>query len=128
MFMHREKGRDVKQSVVLPWPPKGTSPNVRHSHWSKRASATRGYRLACMWTAAEQKIKPMRAGKVKARITFHAPDKRPRDIDNMLASIKAAIDAVAKTIEVDDSKWSLVLERGMPKPKLGEVVIELEEA
>lgn len=117
----------MKQSVVLPWPPKGVRPNGPHGHWSKKASAARGYKLACLWTAAEQKIKPMKASKIRARITFHAPDNRPRDIDNLVASVKAAIDAVAKTIEVDDSKWSLVLERGMPKPKLGEVVIELEE-
>ena len=64
--------------------------------------------------------------RIRARITFHAPDNRHRDMDNMLASIKAGIDAVAKAIEVDDSRWDLVLERGMPKPRLGEVVIELE--
>jgi crossover junction endodeoxyribonuclease RusA len=35
------------------------------------------------------------------------PDRRHRDLDNLLASIKAGLDGLADVWKVDDSKWSL---------------------
>lgn len=46
------------------------------------------------------------------RITFNPPDRRKRDLDNLLASIKSHLDGVADVIGVDDSKWGLTLVRG----------------
>jgi crossover junction endodeoxyribonuclease RusA len=113
--------------ITLPWPPKDVSPNSR-GHWSKKARATKAYRDACGWECVAQNVRPVAAKSVRAVITFHAPDRRPRDIDNMLSSCKAAIDAVAWNIGVDDSRWSITIARGEPKPKVGAVVIELEAA
>ena len=42
------------------------------------------------------------------------PDKRRRDMDNMLASIKAALDGVSAVIGVDDSKWRLSMHVAPP--------------
>lgn len=113
--------------VELPWPPKDVSPNAR-GHWTKLHRAKRAYGHACGWECHAQNVKPMSAEAIKATITFRAPDRRARDIDNMLASIKAGIDAVAETIGIDDSKWSITIARGETLPKRGAVVMELEAA
>src|SRR5690606_21016957 len=111
----------------LPWPPKDVSPNAR-GHWSKRAKAVKAYRDACGWECVAQNVRQFDASRLDARIIFRAPDNRPRDIDNMLGSVKAAIDAVATAVGVDDSKWTITIARGTPKPRIGAVLIELEAA
>lgn len=113
--------------IELPFPPKELSPNAR-VHWAKKASAVRGYRLACAWHAVEQKVGKMDAKNVDATITFHPPSRRRIDMDNLLARSKAAIDAVSEAIGVDDSRWSFSLVRGEPRPKLGALVMEIEAA
>jgi len=117
-----------KQTLTLPWPPKGVRPNGPHGHWAVKASARKGYKTACLWSLREQKARKMDAKKLTARITFCPPDERRRDLDNMLSSIKQAIDSVAFVTGVDDSRWDMVLTRGLPRPKQGAVVIELEIA
>lgn len=64
---------------------------------------------------------------VHLRICFHPPDKRRRDLDNMLASIKSGLDGISDAIGVDDSQWSLSLSRGEPVPG-GAVAIEITTA
>lgn len=57
-------------------------------------------------------------------ITFHPPDRRRRDLDNMLASAKALLDGFANACQVDDHRFELTLRRGEPV-KLGEVLVSL---
>lgn len=47
-------------------------------------------------------------------ITFCPPDKRRRDLDNMLASFKQGIDAIAETMGVDDYGFGFTIIRGQP--------------
>jgi crossover junction endodeoxyribonuclease RusA len=68
-----------------------------------------------------------REGSPHLRLTFHPPDKRKRDLDNMLASVKSGLDGVSDAMGVDDSRWSLTLRRGEPTPG-GAVVIEVKLA
>lgn len=114
-----------KQSITLPWPPKDCRPNGSHGHWAKVASAKKGYKMACAWHAVEQKAEKM-SGAVSVSITFHPPSNRRADLDNMLAAAKSGLDGVASVIGVDDSKWTLTLVRGEPRPKHGAIVLELE--
>ncbi len=44
-------------------------------------------------------------GKIAARITFYPPDKRHRDADNMVASIKSALDGIADALGVNDRRF-----------------------
>lgn len=53
----------------------------------------------------------MDADSVHVCITFIPPDRRPRDLDNMLASIKSGLDGIADVIGVDDSKWSITIQK-----------------
>ena len=97
-------------NVTLPWPPSALSPNTR-GHWSKLAKAKKQYREACAWTAKAHGLGKIEAEKVHVTLEFYPPDKRHRDLDNMLASAKALIDGLADVIGVDDSKWSLTIKK-----------------
>ena len=44
-------------------------------------------------------------GKIPLTITFYPPDKRHRDADNMVASIKAGLDGVADALKVNDRRF-----------------------
>lgn len=96
--------------LTLPWPPADLSPNAR-GHWSKLARAKKAYRAACAWTAKEQGARKVEADALAVRITFVPPDRRARDTDNMLASIKAGLDGLADVLGVDDSRWTLTIAR-----------------
>lgn len=81
------------------------SPNSR-LHWSVKARAVRASREEMGWLAKSQwhDDKPM----MKARISyeFYAKDKRPRDLDNLLAMAKPWQDGLidAGVLFGDDSR------------------------
>jgi len=60
-------------------------------------------------------------------ITFHPPTAARRDLDNMLAAIKAGLDGIAMATCGDDSGWGLRLSRGAVI-KGGRVTITVEQA
>jgi len=111
--------------ISAPWPPSGLSPNAR-LHWAQKATITKGYKAAVGWEAKAQGIKRIEARTLFVTITFCPPDKRPRDRDNMIASAKAAQDAIAAMIGVDDSKWVPTYRVGDPV-KDGQVVFAFPE-
>ncbi len=88
-------------TIVLAWPDKVLSPNSR-VHWSKRAAATKAARTAAFYlTRAAVTIKPT-WDRVALSVTFCPPDKRRRDMDGMIASMKAAQDGISDAIGIDD--------------------------
>jgi crossover junction endodeoxyribonuclease RusA len=89
------------KKVTFPWPPKELSPNQK-SHWAKKAKFAKQYRLTCWALAKEAKLETSKEGKVYLEITFFPPDKRHRDADNMVASIKAGLDGLADALQVND--------------------------
>ena len=97
-------------ALTLPWPPTALSPNKRHAHWAMLAQAKRHYRAACALQARLQGALPMAAGRLWVNLTFYAPDRRRRDADNCLASMKAGLDGLADVLGVDDSKWKISFE------------------
>ena len=49
-------------------------------------------------------------GDIPVTVIFCFPDKRRRDADNLLSSIKLSLDAIAEQIGVDDSRfWPVTL-------------------
>jgi len=111
-------------AISLPWPPRGLSPNDR-KHRLAVAGKRRKYRADCAWAAIVAGVRRIEAQALIVRITFHPPDGRHRDLDNMLASLKAGLDGVADVIGIDDSRWQLVLARGEPDRR-GRVDLVLE--
>lgn len=96
-------------NIVFPWPPADLSPNAR-VHWAKLARAKKTYRMACFAQAHVQGIKPAQAERVAVHLTFVPPDRRKRDLDNLIASMKAGIDGLADAMRLDDSKFRLTFE------------------
>lgn len=96
--------------VELPWPPRELSPNSR-KHWAVRAKKKKAYGEVCYWSAKECASQFPRChvrfhdGNIPMEITFYPPDKRKRDADNMLASIKAAVDGVALAWKINDVRF-----------------------
>ena len=95
----------------FPWPHRELSPNARVDRWTK-AKRVKAYRTGVAWEAKAAGVQKLDAPAAHLRITFCPPDARRRDLDNMLASIKPALDGLSDVLGVDDSRWSLTIERG----------------
>ena len=92
------------------YPSPKLSPNAR-GHWSKSASTKASYRHECSTECRKQGVKQLE-GPIHAVITFYPPDKRKRDLDNMLSSFKSGIDGIVDAIGVDDSDWTITISKG----------------
>ena len=113
---------DRQYLVRLPWPSKDLSPNAR-VHWAKRsAAAKKARRDACILCQAAG-CRALDAKRLTVEITFYPPDARARDTDNMLASVKSALDGVSDATGVDDSLWNYGLVRGEPVKGGGVLVL-----
>ena len=109
-------------TVTLPWPPSILSPNAR-VHWAERAKvAARARRDACILCQSAG-LRALPWPGMSVTLTFCPPDRRRRDTDNMLSSLKPALDGIADATGIDDSLWHLTLHRGAPR-KGGAVVVE----
>jgi crossover junction endodeoxyribonuclease RusA len=101
--------------IRLPWPPRELSPNARVDRRAV-AGIRKTYRHACGWAATAAGFRAMPPAPLHIDLTFCPPDRRPRDLDNMLSSIKAGLDGITDVIRVDDSFWSLTIRKSEPVP------------
>ncbi|MCI1193531.1 endonuclease [Calidifontimicrobium sp. SYSU G02091] len=108
--------------IVLPWPPAALSPNGR-LHWAAKARAAGTYRRACRAQALEQGALRIEADRLHVALTFVPPDRRHYDLDNLLARMKSGLDGLASVLGVDDSRWSLSIERAQPPGGYVQVVV-----
>ena len=113
--------------VIDGFPPRDASPNAR-VHYMKLHSVKKaqGELMTGLILAKGIPDKPM--DKAHLTITFESKDKRRRDIDNLLASCKAYIDALVPDVIVDDNaerlSLSLFYKAKMPETR---IIFELEE-
>lgn len=114
----------MKTTITLPWPPRQLSPNARHAHWSTLARAKRRYRSTCAVLAHFQGARTIDAPELSVSLTFCPPDRRARDMDNCIASLKSGLDGLADILGVDDSRWTLVVSMGEPTTG-GAVLVEV---
>ncbi len=99
-------------TVTLPWPPKDLSPNQR-LHWSRVSAAKKAYRTECFMRARIAGITTQSlagASKAAVTLTFYPPDRRARDADNMLASMKAGLDGLADALGLDDRHFRITFD------------------
>ena len=113
-------------TITLPWPPAILSPNQR-PHWSAKSRAAAAYRAECFWATKSAQTATLKQGPLDLRVIFCAPNKRKRDRDNLLASIKAGLDGMAQALGIDDSLFARVTIEMGPVIKCGEVRITLQE-
>lgn len=99
--------------ITLPWPDRRLSPNAR-THWALKARLTKEARIAAGWAARACGIRVDGGGRVELHILFCPPSRRRYDLDNCLASNKAALDGIAEALGADDSRFHLHLQMGAP--------------
>jgi len=112
----------MTNSLELPFPPQSLNPNAR-VHFREKARITKICRNDAHLSARAVKLKYSGAGVLT--IVFHPPDKRKRDIDNQLASVKAYIDGICDYLEIDDSEIASIYIKRSEVVKNGKVVFEL---
>ena len=101
--------------MTLPFPDKGLSPNAR-LHWARKSRLVKSARTAA-WgaTLSVTGASPSGFGKaVHLEMVFCPPDKRRRDRDNLIASMKAATDGISDALGIDDSKFTTTYSIGEP--------------
>lgn len=94
--------------LILPWPHRDLHPNAR-GHWSKRAKAAKAARLQAWaiarqaWSADDMAALP--EGRLHVWIDGYATDRRRRDADGLLSSMKPWLDGIADALGVDDRRF-----------------------
>jgi crossover junction endodeoxyribonuclease RusA len=88
--------------IRLPWPEPALWQN-RKVHWARRAKATKSARKTAWALALEQKVP--RIPNAILEFEFYPPTNAKRDIQNMPATQKAAIDGIADAMGCDDSEF-----------------------
>lgn len=113
--------------LELPWPDRRLSPNARE-HWSTTSKYKRAYRGRCKTLGQSVGIQALAGSEnaISVHLTFFPPDKRARDWDNMLASMKSGLDGLADAMGVDDSRWKLGFEVS-ESVKGGVVLVQVSE-
>jgi crossover junction endodeoxyribonuclease RusA len=116
--------------VELPFPPASLNPNRKNGrHWGTTHGVKTDYRTQC-WALTLSAMQADRsfvppAGDIPLRVTFVQPDKRQRDRDNLLASIKSGLDGLAAALKVDDSRFEPVTICRQFGTKPGAVLVEV---
>lgn len=107
---------DTVRPLILPWPARVLHPNAR-VHWAPKAKATAAARAAAGWEAkaAGWHRVAWPDGDLFVWITFYPPDRRHRDTDGMLSSMKAALDGIAQAMGVNDRRF-------VPRPYMSDEV------
>lgn len=109
----------------LSWPPRALWQNHRR-HWRDRHRATKAYRTEAWGAALEAAVPKIPDATIE--FTFHPPDNIRRDIQNMPATMKAAIDGIADAMRCDDKGFRPVFPSSFgPVTKGGCVCIRIKE-
>lgn len=110
--------------IRLPWPHKGLSPNARLHHMAL-AKLKAAYRQQCRLLASQHK-QPVPDSPALV-LEFIPPDKRRRDRDNLLASMKSGIDGVCDALGVDDSAFDPLVVSMKEPVRGGAVILRIQE-
>jgi len=104
-------------NVELPWPDRALSPNSR-THWRAKHAAFQDARNEAFSLVINGRIFAVNVqGDIAVTITWKPPSKRRHDADNVLASLKAALDGIALALGVDDQCFNpITIRRADPIP------------
>lgn len=111
-------------TVFLPWPDKRLSPNGRF-HRMQVARAKNAAKRNAYYSVLEAGIGKLNTNAVTVRYSFFPPSNRTYDLDNLVASMKAAADGISQAIGIDDGKWSLEVSPRGPVEKNGMVKVDI---
>ena len=113
--------------IRLPWPEPALWQN-RRKHWAETAEAIRKARAFSFAVAKEQSVGRLKTQTPTLRFWFHPPDKRSRDLHNLPATQKAAIDGISDAMGCDDKGFRCIWPTEFSEPvKGGCVMVEVTE-
>lgn len=104
----------MKLTMTLPWPSAKLNPNAR-VHWATLAREKKKARQSAWVLTQEAKgrerapVQIPEAGPLMVTLAFYPPTNRHRDLDNLLASMKASLDGMAEALGVNDSRFGFTL-------------------
>ena len=93
--------------VIFPWFPKELNPNST-CYFRKKATIKAVYREECARITKEG-ISNDKRDYTELHFTFHKPDKRHRDADNMLAAMKSGIDGMCDALQINDRQFKRIV-------------------
>lgn len=112
--------------IELPWPDSRLSPNQKQkTHWGVIKPLKKSQRDYAYVMTKSQMVLKWPQKELLLDIEFYPPDKRKRDLDNMLGSIKSAIDGIADATKIDDYNYSYQIKRCQPVEG-GKVIIKIK--
>lgn len=111
--------------IFLPWPDRKLSPNAR-LHWAALSRIKRRAKNEAFWLTKQAGLGKIEAESISVRYVVFPPDRRTRDQDNIIASLKAYADGIAEAIGVDDSKWNISIAPRGPVERNGMIKVELD--
>lgn len=93
-------------TITLPWPVKKLWQN-RRFHWVlvARAKQVQRYMARALMNEAKRDLAKFNPCRYELDFDFHQPNAIKRDLQNMPATQKAAIDGIADALGVDDSEF-----------------------
>ncbi|MGB6105656.1 MAG: hypothetical protein WBF88_17575 [Pusillimonas sp.] len=116
-------------TIILPWIDSRLMPNNKNG---KAWQSTNNVKIRAKQDghystqAALGRNALTQADRYPLRITFVAPDGRHRDLDNMLAASKAALDGVADALGIDDKHFRpITIDAARDTQKRGFVKVEI---
>lgn len=104
--------------LTLPWPDKVLNPNQRR-HWAVKKDAKKSAKMMAYALASNLDIKLDPEKHYQFEMIFCPPNSRIRDLDNLLASMKSALDGICRALGIDDKMirpvpdWGPVTEGGI---------------
>ena len=112
--------------IILPFPDSALMPNRKNGkHWTATKKPKDAAKNLAFWLTKEamQHSPLAKRDEYSLRITFMQPDKRKRDLDNLLAACKPHLDGMCQALGIDDGLFSgVLLLRGYMKGN-GHVVV-----
>jgi crossover junction endodeoxyribonuclease RusA len=114
--------------IILPWPNPLLAPNrSRSAHWGKTSAIRKTAREeAYILTKQALGGQKIGTGDIALTIWFCQPDKRGRDLDGLLSSMKSAIDGIADALRVNDKKFNPISIHREYGSKPGYVTVQID--
>lgn len=106
--------------IKLSWPAQPLWQN-HTCHWTKRSAAKKAHRLEAKQACKSHFVEPDETAILE--FDFFPPDRRRRDLHNMPATMKAAIDGIADAMGVDDEKFRCRWPEYFKEPQKGGCVL-----
>lgn len=112
--------------IRLPFPDKKLMPNRKNGKaWTSTVATKDGQKQDAyiLTIDAAHKAGPQAwPERIPLSLLYLSPDKRHRDLDNLLAASKALIDGMAQALGVDDKRFRPILIDSVLGPKEGALI------